>query len=120
MARVAALTASPEPFRVQLRRLKGWRLPPNTVVVSRPTVWGSPFAIAAARDGEEARQMYLEASLGFRGHGELMDYVRSRGWVGGFDRFTPATSLAGKNVACWCPPERTCHSNVHLALANAW
>lgn len=31
------------PYRVQLRRTKGWRLPPNTTVVSRPTRWGNPF-----------------------------------------------------------------------------
>jgi hypothetical protein len=29
------------PERIQLRRSKGWRLPPNTVVVARPTRWGN-------------------------------------------------------------------------------
>ena len=33
------------PTRIQLRRTKGWRLPPNTVVVSRPSRWGNPFLL---------------------------------------------------------------------------
>lgn len=35
------------PARVQLRRVAGWRKPPNTVVVSRPTRWGNPFVAGA-------------------------------------------------------------------------
>jgi hypothetical protein len=31
------------PKRIQRRRTKGWRLPPNTVIVSRPTKWGNPY-----------------------------------------------------------------------------
>lgn len=31
--------------RVQLRRVKGWRMPPNTVVVARPTILGNPFRV---------------------------------------------------------------------------
>jgi hypothetical protein len=30
------------PVRVQLSRAKGWRMPPNTVVVSRPSKFGNP------------------------------------------------------------------------------
>ena len=33
------------PRRVQLRRTKGWRMPPNTVKVSRPSKWGNPFVV---------------------------------------------------------------------------
>lgn len=32
------------PERIQLKRVKGWRLPPNTASVARPTKWGNPFA----------------------------------------------------------------------------
>lgn len=31
------------PERIQLRRKKGWRMPPNTVKVDRSTKWGNPF-----------------------------------------------------------------------------
>lgn len=33
------------PIRVQLSRAKGWRKPPNTVVVARPSRWGNPFKV---------------------------------------------------------------------------
>jgi hypothetical protein len=33
------------PRRIRLQRTRGWRLPPDTVVVSRPTRWGNPFIV---------------------------------------------------------------------------
>jgi len=40
----------PRPYRVQLRRTKGWRKPDNTVVVARPSQWGNPFRVAIQPD----------------------------------------------------------------------
>jgi hypothetical protein len=34
-----------KPRRIQLSRKKGWRLPSNTVVVSRPSKWGNPWRV---------------------------------------------------------------------------
>ena len=31
------------PKRIQRRRVKGWRMPPNTVYVGRGSRWGNPF-----------------------------------------------------------------------------
>ena len=31
------------PKRIQRRRTKGWRMPPNTAYVGRPTIYGNPF-----------------------------------------------------------------------------
>lgn len=31
------------PERIQLKRTRGFRLPPNTVIVARPSEWGNPF-----------------------------------------------------------------------------
>lgn len=33
------------PERIQLRRTKGWRMPPDTVKVDRTTKWGNPFVV---------------------------------------------------------------------------
>ena len=33
------------PKRIQRRRTKGWRMPPNTVYVGRPSKWGNPFKV---------------------------------------------------------------------------
>ncbi|GJO02324.1 hypothetical protein NJB18091_37100 [Mycobacterium marinum] len=41
-------------------RKKGWREPPNTVVVSRPTRWGSPFRVTAAGGMGAARARYAQ------------------------------------------------------------
>jgi hypothetical protein len=32
--------------RIQRKRHKGWRMPPNTVSVTRPGKWGNPFRVA--------------------------------------------------------------------------
>ena len=32
-----------KPQRIQLRRIKGWRIPPNTIKVDRSGDWGNPF-----------------------------------------------------------------------------
>lgn len=32
------------PIRIQRQRVKGWKMPNNTVYVGRPTKWGNPYA----------------------------------------------------------------------------
>jgi Domain of unknown function (DUF4326) len=36
------------PIRIQRQRAKGWRMPPNTVSVTRPGKWGNPFDFRAS------------------------------------------------------------------------
>ena len=33
------------PQRIQLKRTRGWRLPPNCAIVSRPSPFGNPFTL---------------------------------------------------------------------------
>ena len=33
------------PERLQRQRTKGWRMPPDTVYVGRPTKWGNPYSV---------------------------------------------------------------------------
>ncbi len=88
--------------RIQRKRTKGYRLPPNAVCVSRPTKWGNPFTLS---DRAEAVALFR-------------DYVLARG--AGY----PLSELRGKDLACWCPLVDTdgkpvpCHADVLLALAN--
>ena len=49
MMPMPAFAANRQPHRVQLRRAKGWRMPPDTVKVDRSTIWGNPFVVG--RDG---------------------------------------------------------------------
>lgn len=93
------------PQRIQLRRSKGWRMPPNTVKVDRSTPWGNPFKVDTQRSAAEsvaAFRTYLYA-----------DNAAARAL-----RKAVQTELAGKNLACWCPLDAPCHAQVLLELAN--
>lgn len=94
------------PKRVQLSRKKGWLKPENTVVVSRPSVWGNPYQGGTERDGDRAHlaQLY-RAYLDRPEQADLVAQIR--------------TKLRGKNLACWCPLDQPCHADVLIALANA-
>lgn len=85
--------------RIQLRRIKGWKKPENTVVVSRPTKYGNPF------HGAFTRKRAVEL---FEGSHALKHLIAS----GAVDE------LRGKNLACWCPLDGPCHADILLRVAN--
>ena len=91
------------PERVQLRRTAGWRKPPNTVVVSRPTKWGNPYTHGEDRSRVQAvmdfRNDLLEGRLQF-----TVEDVRRE--------------LRGKSLACWCSLGNACHADILLGIAN--
>jgi hypothetical protein len=100
-----------QPVRVQLSRKKGWRMPPNTVSVARPTKWGNPFPIRQSR-----RFIPLEAGYSRE---QAVDAFRTL--VTSYDEPTwqPLIhELRGKNLACWCKLDAPCHADVLLELAN--
>lgn len=98
------------PRRVQLRRSRGWAMPPNTLKVDRTTPWSNPFT--AVECGGVAAAVAL--------HGRWM-----RGDItapGGALSPSPATlrsALRGRHLACWCPLDGPCHAELVLAIANA-
>lgn len=107
------------PVRVQLRRAKGWRLPPNTVSVARPTKWGNPWRVGdcGIPDAAEAVRRFRAAVIGFEANGSFcrpQAHPDSR--IGKI--IAKASTLRGKNLACWCPPGQPCHADVLLELAN--
>lgn len=109
------------PDRVQLSRAKGWRMPPNTVSVARPTACGNPFVIGGeiangpyagvvVRSAEHAVTLFHEFLLQARRDllpNEPMARVVAK-----------LGALRGKNLACWCPPGQPCHADVLLDFAN--
>lgn len=107
------------PERIQLSRAKGWRMPANTVVVSRPSRWGNPHDwrdwLPAWRDcrvGPDAEGTSWcrdRATEAFRE--DLDEGLRPA-------LMAAIAELRGKNLACWCPPG-PCHADVLLELANA-
>ena len=108
-----------QPIRIQRRRVKGWRMPENTVYVGRGSTLGNPYKI-----------------------GELIETDIMGG--GTFVKITPAIAvelfekwaiqklaepdneraraalrgLRGKNLACFCRLDQPCHADVLLKLAN--
>lgn len=100
------------PVRIQLRRAKGWRMPPNTVKVDRSTRWGNPYRLHG-----DGYPMTPAVAVGC-----FTALVNAhQGWVMR-DQLTDLDDvrreLAGKNLACWCPLDQPCHADVLLWLAN--
>jgi hypothetical protein len=116
----------PVPRRIQLRRTKGWRLPPDTVVVARPTKWGNPFVCNHPGSSLSRPMKPAAAVAAFR---SLLE--KEGGWFpvplpwpkGKIPaQFTTVAEvraeLRGKTLACWCPLDQPCHADVLLELAN--
>ena len=101
------------PQRVQLSRIKGWKMPANTVKVDRTTKWGNPFVVgkpggvytAKVVDRRHAWQLYRSVAID---NEKLVTEAQAE--------------LRGKNLACWCPKddpyEDVCHAAVLLEIAN--
>ena len=104
---------APVPARIQLRRTRGWRMPAGAVKVDRTTPWGNPYVIGmlgipdAATAVEKFRRLLARPAL-------AADHVRFHLTC---ERIR--AELAGKDLACWCPPGSPCHADVLLAIANA-
>jgi hypothetical protein len=89
------------PTRIQLKRTKGWRLPPNTVKVDRTTPYGNPFRLGREYEREtaiSAFRKYLAKRLA--ANPELL------------------APLKGKDLACWCRLDELCHADILLERAN--
>jgi len=102
------------PKRIQLSRKKGWRLPPNTVTVARPTRWGNPFVIG--EHGTRAQCVALYGKLIAGRHvsvGNPDELEATAAYVTGH-----VAELRGKDLACWCPLDEPCHADMLLRLAN--
>ena len=95
------------PQRIQLSRRKGWRMPENTVKVDRSTKWGNRYrpggpvwrnkGVGKVKDAAEAVDLFRRLQAP-----HMVDIAQ----------------LRGKNLACWCRPEKPCHADVLLELAN--
>ena len=134
------MTARPK--RIQLSRKKGWRMPPNTVKVARPSMWGNPFRVfgrdeylysdASHRRTVLSPWIIFDQRQDIRRHPATatMAVAYYRRWALGEFRGDPNVlpcpftledvrrELGGKDLACWCPLDQPCHADVLLELAN--
>ena len=112
------------PQRIQRKRTKGWRMPRDTVSVTRPGKYGNPYfdgcGIGFGNFDEQMRPVHWETRTPegqvrcFREHMRVMKLHQPMEYA------VYLAPLAGKNLACWCKPEAPfCHADVLLELANA-
>ena len=143
------MTTPPTTARVTLSRAKGWKMPPNTRVVTRGTVFGNPWQIGdpgiwrVPRENEKAGWSArckmdvvvanYDAVALFSAwlRNDLIPFMpdtlsdREQDVV--FERMRGRRAaivnrlpeLRGKNLACTCKPGQGCHADVLLELANA-
>jgi hypothetical protein len=119
------------PKRIQLSRKKGYRKPEGAIVVSRPSRWGNPWIVQ--RDGGAWRVRGRPGWLVSSGVDErhvsqvaataaAVGYYRK--WISleqfSLEQYRAAivATLAGRDLACWCPLDQPCHADVLLELAN--
>ena len=107
-----------EVVRVRLSRAKGWKMPENTVVVSRPTKWGNPFIVGKDGTREECARLFALML-----NGQLaLTCTPSVEELRAYRKFASANigKLKGKNLACWCALPKPgeidhCHAAVLLS-----
>lgn len=91
--------------RIQRQRTKGWRMPEGAVYVGRPSRWGNPYTIAEQGWPLLAVQQFRYDLLGQ----QTRDPLAFAAWL---------EPLRGHDLACWCPLDQPCHTDVLLDLVN--
>ncbi|SNS43441.1 protein of unknown function [Micrococcales bacterium KH10] len=107
------------PKRVQMTRQRPWRADnPDAVIVARPSKWGNPWRVwRDARRGRWVCKADHNASYELfitKDEATAAAVEHFRHWVWRLD----VTELAGKDLACWCPLDQSCHADVLLEIAN--
>jgi hypothetical protein len=129
--------------RVQLRRTKGWRLPPGCIVVARPTRWGNVFVVGQGavtysgpilgptagnydpKDRRWADQAQMRQREGLTAaeavalyRMDLLDTLKTGDEETAVELSDALVALRGHDLACWCDLAAPCHADVLLEIAN--
>ncbi len=119
------------PIRIQRKRSKGYKTPPNTLYVGRPTKFGNPFLLQGDmiyvdaghrrkilskwvcfyQDGghtiEEVVKLYRDMLLDLNSH-EVEPEIKQRFKV----MQDSITDLTGKNLSCFCSLSCRCINRI--------
>lgn len=112
-----------QPARIQRKRVKGWRMPENTISVTRPGKWGNPFK-AVSEDGwwwvKDDHGNYWDARHSDKYSAALVAVRLYRSWLEGKIgiKELDITELKGKNLACFCAEKEPCHADILLEIAK--
>jgi len=110
-----------KPKRIQRKRIKGWKMPPNTVYVGRPGKFGNPFSFQYWIDAAGYSKMAAKQTVvdNFR---YCLEKDSEPNNDEGAKRMRiikrDLHELGGKNLACWCRLDEPCHADVLLEFAN--
>lgn len=116
-----------KPVRIQRKRTSGWKMPANTVSVTRPGPWGNPYRVGdfLEIDGQRVKiKTNLHARTLYRDNVAVFNLEIARSGTGAGAKAARAwvarlSELRGKNLACFCKIGEPCHADVLLELANA-
>lgn len=120
-------------IRIQRKRVKGWKMPPNTVSVTRPGKFGNPFFLVReneiychiSEDVEDGGTVYGVRRYGIGNIEDVLSLYSE--WLSGeltyygkykLPPIPDPAELKGKNLACFCKLENPCHVDILLKLAN--
>ena len=92
------------PIRIQRKRTKGWKAPPNTISVTRPGPFGNPFRPVKAHNEQSRKEAVQKYEVWLRNNSDLKKKVKQE--------------LRGKNLMCFCNLRQSCHADVLLKIAN--
>ena len=110
------------PQRIQRRRTRGWKMPPNTISVTRPGKWGNRWKV-----GDTVQRFSKEKiceTFTIETAAQAVDCFRKDIEDHLANPKAAATmraaldELRGKNLACFCTLDQPCHADVLLELAN--
>lgn len=115
------------PIRIQRKRTKGWKMPPNTVSVCRPGEYGNPFKVGdylsdvpfivlsnTEMTEEEQDSSIITQDLAVKLHKTWLFHHRDGHWI----LARAIANLQGKNLACFCPLDKPCHADTLLEIVN--
>lgn len=121
------------PQRIQRKRTKGWKMPPNAVVVDRTSGFGNPFPVRKGSSTTMGKTTDTWIVGTWEGPAMWFKDTKQDAVKLAVDAFklwikqpaqghlmAKAKMLRGKNLACWCPLTSPCHADVLLELANEW
>lgn len=107
------------PQRIQRRRTKGWRMPANTINVTRPGKWGNPFVVVQHSDffGVKDGDGNTIVEFATRAEAVIACVEMYKKWLPTAHWLFPS-ELMGKNLACFCKIGEPCHADYLLEVAN--
>ena len=86
-------------------------VPGDAVYVGRPTKWGNPYS---HKDGTKARWKVATRDAAVDAYVQYLHETLE----GRYLQHAALEELRGKDLVCWCAPER-CHADVLIEIANA-